>query len=100
MTKASVGDWVEISQEILRANERAPNLPADTAAVPYALRVRGFAISTAVPGQQISIRTVTGREHTGRLEETEPAFRPEYGSSVPELLQARLSLKKLAEDLK
>ena len=100
MARASAGDWVEISLEILQAHERAPNLPPDTSAVPYTLRVRGFAITENEEGQEISIVTVAGREYRGRLEEIGPAFRPEYGNSVPELLQARLSLKELTRELK
>ena len=98
MTKACIGDWVEISQVILRPDERAPDLPPDTAAVPYTLRVRGFAASEAEPGAEISITTVTGRRHTGKLEEVHPAFRLDFGESIPELIRARFELKETARE--
>ncbi len=100
MKKATIGDWVEISQIVLQREERAPNLPPDTAAVPYTLRVRGFATSAASPGDEISIVTAAGRRHTGRLEEVHPAFRPDFGESIPELIQARFELKQIARERK
>ena len=99
MNKACIGDWVEISKTVLELDERAPNLPPDTAAVPYTLRVRGFATSEGVMGSQISIVTAAGRAHTGRLEEVDPEHRLSHGESVPELAQARFELKKAAREL-
>ena len=94
--KAVKGDWVEISVVVLEPGERAPNLPPDTAAVPYTLRVRGFATSEAEPGAEISIVTVAGRAHTGKLEEVNPEFRLSHGECIPELLRARFELKQMA----
>ena len=96
MNKACIGDWVEISKVVLEREERAPNLPPDTAAVPYTLRVRGFATSEAEPGSQISIVTAAGRAHAGKLEEVNPVYLLSHGESVPELAQARFELKKAA----
>jgi hypothetical protein len=96
MTKAGIGDWVEISKVVLEQEERAPNLPPDTAAVPYTLRVRGFATSEGELGSQIWIVTAAGRAHTGKLEEVNPEYRLSHGESVPELVQARFELMKAA----
>lgn len=94
--KASKGDWVEISQVVLEPGERAPNLPPDTAAERYTLRARGFAISEADTGSDISIRTFAGRTLTGRLEEVNPEFHLSHGESVPELVRLRFELEEMA----
>ena len=94
--KASKGDWVEISKVVLEPGERAPNLPPDTAALPYTLRVRGFATAEAETGSEVSIVTVVGRTYTGRLEEVNPEFHLSHGESVPELAQVRFELKEMA----
>jgi len=94
--KASIGDWVEISKVVLEPGQRAPNLPPDTAAVPYTLRVRGFATSEAEPGAEISIVTIVGRTHTGRLEAVNPEYHLSHGESVPELVRARFELREMA----
>lgn len=96
MAKACKGDWVEISGVVLEAGQRAPNLPPDTAAVPYTLRVRGFATSEAEPGAEISIVTIAGRGHTGKLEEVNPEFHLSHGESIPALVRARFELKEMA----
>ena len=98
MNKARRGDWVEISSIVLEREERAPNLPPDTAAVPYTLWVRGFATSEAVVGEQISIVTAAGRAHSGTLEGINPEHHLSHGESVPELAQARFELKKTARE--
>ncbi len=98
MKKAGPGNWVEISKIVLEPGERAPNLPPDTAAVPYTVRIRGFASSEAEIGSQISIVTAAGRTHSGKLEQINPEHDLSHGESVPELAQARFELKKAARE--
>jgi hypothetical protein len=98
MNRAAMGDWVEIAAVVLEPHERAPNLPKDTSRVPYTLKVRGFAATEAGMGEEILITTVTGRQHRGKLEQINPAFRPDYGESIPEIIRARLELKELMRD--
>lgn len=94
--RVSKGEWVEISQVVLEPGERAPNLPSDTAAAPYTLRARGFAMSEAEAGSEISIMTFAGRTLTGKLEEVNPEFHLSHGESVPELVRIRFELKEMA----
>ncbi len=100
MTRAWIGDWVEITEVVLKPEERAPNIPPDTAAVPYLLRVRGFAVSEAEMGDEITITTAAGRRLRGKLEGIHPAFRPDFGESIPELIRARFELKEMARESK
>ena len=39
------GTWVEIERVLLRPEERAANLPEDTAKTPYLLRLSGFLVN-------------------------------------------------------
>ena len=47
MSTVPSGTWVELGRTVLEVEERAPGLPADTAAVPLVLRVSGFLLEPA-----------------------------------------------------
>ena len=93
MTAARAGDWVEISAVLLSPAERAPNLPADTAAVPLTMRVRGWAQAAAEVGSEVSVRTQAGRVLAGTLLAVNPRFDHDFGDCVPELIEVRRRLK-------
>jgi hypothetical protein len=93
---AKRGDWVEVGREILAPGERAPNLPEDTAKVPYTLRVRGIALEDASIGENLRIRTQAGREVEGVLLAVRPGFEHTFGGCVPEIVEIRERLKRLA----
>jgi hypothetical protein len=80
------GSWVEVRQTILRAGERAPNVPADTAGVDFTARIRGFLIADAPMGAEVTIRTLAGRQVSGRLADVNPRNPADFGDPVPELL--------------
>jgi hypothetical protein len=81
------GTWVEVERVLLKPEERAPNLPADTAKVPYVLRVSGFLLEDADLGQQVKIRTIIGQVHSGKLRIQNPGYGHSFGHTVPELLK-------------
>jgi hypothetical protein len=91
------GSWVEIRQIVLRAGERAPNVPADTAGVDFVARIRGFLTTDAPMGADATVRTLAGRQVTGQLTDVNPRNPADFGDPVPELLQvggeARRSLE-------
>lgn len=87
MCKISKGTWVEVERVLLKPEERAPNLPKETAKVPYVLRVSGFLMEDAELGQQVKIRTIIGNVHTGKLRIENPGYGHSFGHTVPELLQ-------------
>ena len=90
------GSWVEIRQVVLRAGERAPNVPANTAGVDFVARIRGFLQTDAPMGGNATVRTLVGRGVTGRLTDVNPRNPADFGDPVPELLrvggEARRSL--------
>lgn len=96
------GKWVTIRRQILSEAERAAGIPADTAATPFTMWVKGWLLAEAEIGQSASVRTVTGREEAGVLEEAEAGYAVGYGAYVPELAdigaQARALLFGGAQD--
>jgi hypothetical protein len=86
MNKIEKGTWVEIEQIILNPEDRAPTLPEDTKKTPYVLHVSGFCQTEAEVGQEVTIRTIIGREMTGTLKVFLPSYTHSFGIVVPELL--------------
>ena len=80
------GTWVEIEAVLLTPAERAPNLPSDTAQVPYILKLSGFLTEDAELGMEVAICTLIGREHRGVLKIANPSYAHSFGATVPELL--------------
>jgi len=80
------GTWVEIEQVVLKPEERAASLPADTKQVPYILRVSGFLLDDAEIGQVVHVKTIIGRELSGELKVINPSYQHSFGTVVPELL--------------
>jgi hypothetical protein len=87
MTKVSCGSWVEVESVVLTPSERAPQVPDDTRATPYVLRVSGFLASDAVLGEDVSITTLIGRNLKGKLITVNPSYTHSFGSTVEELLR-------------
>ena len=100
MSHAAKGDWVEIFDTILTPQQRAPNLPDDTASVPYTFRLRGFATEAGELGQKMTIRTQSGRLISGTLVKVNPTFDHNFGQCIPELNRTRMSLSRIMGDYK
>ncbi|NLN48130.1 MAG: 2-amino-4-ketopentanoate thiolase [Clostridiales bacterium] len=90
---AKKGDWVQIHQIVLKPEERAEHLPADTKEVPLELWVKGFAQHDAKIGEEIEIKTVTGRTVVGELFAINPRYVHDFGNYVPELTKVDMQLK-------
>lgn len=87
------GTWVEVERVILKPGERAPGIPADTASVPFAGRVRGFLVASANKGTTAQVRTQAGRTVSGRLRAVLPRNPADFGDPSPELLLAAKAMK-------
>jgi hypothetical protein len=86
MTELAVqGAWVEIYSCVLQTGERAPQVPEDTRRVPLEMRVKGFLIAAAAPGEAAEIVTLAGRRLQGTLTEVNPAYTHGFGAPLPEL---------------
>ena len=65
MLEGKTGDWVQIRSIVLPPGQRAPQVPADTQAVPLFMLVKGFLQHDARVGDEATITTVIGRRVTG-----------------------------------
>ena len=79
------GTWVEIHRIVLPADERAPQVPEDTRAVPLEMRVKGSLLAPATVGGEAEIVTRAGRRLRGTLAHADPAYTHSFGPPVPEL---------------
>jgi hypothetical protein len=91
-------DWVEVERVLLEPADRSSNLPADTAAQPLLVWVKGFATGPARIGQDVTVETITGRAVTGRLSAVDPGYFHTFGDPIPELVHVGRDLRvRLAE---
>lgn len=101
--RCAAGDWVEVRRILLEPDERAPNLPPDTADKPLLMWVKGFAQAEGVVGEEVTIETMSGRLVSGRLSAVNPGYAHTFGRPIPELthvgrdLRARLADYHAAE---
>ena len=79
------GTWVEVHRIVLRPQERAPQVPADTRKLPLEMRVKGFLAGAASLGEEAEIVTPAGRRLRGILAEANPAYTHGFGPPIPEL---------------
>ena len=79
---------------ILKPGERAPGIPADTASVPFAARVRGFLVTPARRGATAQVRTQADRVASGRLRAVLPRNPADFGDPSPELLVVGKAMKR------
>ena len=90
---ARTGDWVRIHRVILAAEERTANLPEDTKKVPFEMWVKGHLLQDGEIGDEVKVRTVSGREEHGTLIEVNPQFDVNFGNFVPEVLEMDVRLR-------
>ncbi len=90
---ARTGDWVRIHRVILSAEERTANLPEDTKKVPFEMWVKGHLLQDGEIGDEVRIKTVSGREEHGTLIEVNPQFDVNFGNFVPEVLEMDVRLR-------
>lgn len=94
---AGKGELVEIQIVVLEAGQRSPNVPADTASVPYLARVKGFLLKDARVGETVTIMTIIERRLTGKLIAVNPPYGHDFGRPVQELLPIGTELRGLLE---
>lgn len=87
------GDWVKVHRIILTSEQRAPQVPDDTKKVPLEMWVKGFAQSDSALGEEVTVKTITGRLETGKVVEINPTYSHSFGNFIPELLQIGIDLK-------
>ena len=93
-TRCGVDDWVEVEGILLETADRSKNLPADTAAQPLRMWIKGFAQAEANVGEDVTVRTVTGRTVTGTLSAINPGYFHTFGKPIPELVHVGRDLRE------
>lgn len=95
--KVQKGTWVRIHRIVLNPEERAENLPEDTARVPLESWTKGFLFEDCETGEAASIKTLTGRIVSGTLVKVNPGYDHGFGEEfIPELLYIGRDLRILA----
>ncbi len=84
--EVKAGTWVEIEKVLLTPQQRAPQVPDDTRATPYVMRVAGFLTSDARVGDEVTVRTLIDRPVSGVLKVIRPHYQHSFGETVEELL--------------
>ena len=91
------GTWVQISEEVLAPDQRAPQVPEDTSKTPMVLLVKGFLEHAALIGQRAKITTLSGRTLEGELVEALPRYIHDFGDAIPELLEIGPRIRRMLE---
>ena len=90
------GDYVVVQRVVLSADERAPQVPEDTAQVPLIALFKGYLEDEcAVPGDEVNIITMSGRRAQAVLTARDPSAQHSYGRFVPELMQVHRQVRDL-----
>ena len=84
---AKIGDWVLIKWTTLTQEQRAPQVPEDTGQVPLDTWVKGYLQEAAEIGDEVRVKTLTGRFETGQLICINPTYHHSFGEFVPEVLE-------------
>jgi 2-amino-4-ketopentanoate thiolase alpha subunit len=92
------GSWVQIHNIVLNSDERAPQVPDDTKQVPLEMWVKGTLLEDGEIGDQVKIKTVTGRIEMGQLVAYNPTFTHTYGEYVPEIFKIGSIVKEIIGD--
>ncbi|HNV44688.1 MAG: 2-amino-4-ketopentanoate thiolase [Spirochaetes bacterium] len=93
------GTWVKVEKVLLKPEERTAKIPPETKKVPYVIHVCGFLKEKANIGDEATIISKVGREHTGKLIESEPSFKHNFGDFVQELVDIGCEVRKELEQL-
>jgi hypothetical protein len=87
------GSYVRIRTTLLKPNERSSNLPEETKKVPYKMWVKGYTQEESELFEFCEIKTLDGRIVKGRIKETNPAYKHNYGDFVEEAMELRKRIK-------
>jgi hypothetical protein len=78
--RVPAGRWVRIHRVELGPAERAPDIPDDTAGLPFECWINGWLVDDARPNEQARIRTPAGRVVEGKLVALDPGYSHSFGS--------------------
>jgi hypothetical protein len=93
--RLSPGAWVKVHRIYLPAGERAPEVPADTATVPFEAWINGHLVEEAELGGWARVRTLAGRIVEGQVVEEAPGYTHSFGSPPRALQRASARARDL-----
>ena len=85
--------FVRIRKTILKPDERSTSLPIDTRGVPFKMWIKGYLQEDSELFDIVTIKTETGRYEKGRLKESEPYYKHNYGEFIKEIQQVKDIIK-------
>ena len=89
------GDWVQIRNVLLKAEERTARIPDDTKKCDLVQWTKGFLQEeNAEIGDEVTVITAVGRTMTGTLVDAAPHYTHDFGDFVPEIIQMESQLKE------
>lgn len=91
------GTWVEIHRVVLSPEDRVPQVPADTKAVPLEMRVKGFLTAPALVGDSVEVLTGSGRHVRGTLVDACPAYTHGFGPPIAEIVTIGREVRALLD---
>ncbi|NLB09429.1 MAG: 2-amino-4-ketopentanoate thiolase [Clostridiales bacterium] len=84
-----------VEVEILTPDERAPQVPDDTKEVSFIALYKGYLQDeSANAGDEVTVKTVIGREVKGILTTRDVSPTHTYGKVVPELMKAHEDVRE------
>lgn len=92
---AKKGDWVLIHNIVFKPSQRAPQVPEDTKKVPLEMWVRGFVTTDSKVGDEVEVKTLTGRLVKGKMIEVAPSYPHTFGEHVPEIMEIGKQLRSI-----
>lgn len=93
---AKKGDWIQIHNVVLKAEERTAKIPQDTQQCDLEMWVKGILLEeSAKVGDWVTVETATGRLQKGVLLEENPHYTHSYGDFVPEIIEIDKRLRKM-----
>jgi 2-amino-4-ketopentanoate thiolase alpha subunit len=98
--RCTPGDWAEVEFVLLEPADRSPSLPPETAEKPLLAWLKGFAQAEAAVGDELTVRTMTGRLVTGRLSTVNPGYFHTFGRPIPALWHVGADLRARLADFR
>jgi hypothetical protein len=92
--RCGADDWVEVSYTLLKPADRSTNLPEETASKPLVAWVKGFALAGAAMGEELTVRTLTGREVSGVLTDVLPGYTHTFGRPPAQIVHIGRDLRE------
>lgn len=90
--------FVRIKKVILNPDSRSKNLPKETKRVPLVMWTKGFLLHDAKIGENVEVKTLSGRVESGVLVDYNHIQKVDYGEYIKELESVGTFAKEVLSD--